>query len=1237
MAKYPKFDNLEDESVIDFLAKNDSDARESFIERSEYRDSAYPRLPDFPESIDFWYDKGLYGRVDEEYNSVITKDEWKIGDSTAMLTTPALKKIPTEGKEVFVMNFVADAFVDFRNHMNNAANRGQIYSEDSALFPLEPKRGWIPIDNRYRGYIETLYEGFSNTFLKRKQNFKKVNNFKSFMRSFLDFLRETMPDFPFSKSGYTLSKRYPLAATGLVIELANEDHGDDEVKYNKFITDKNFFFYAGAAQKFGFRVDKNAPWRLVADIKSTKMQDYMSRYPELPSEPIPTGPAPVTPCELFFQSFDKYRNKKVVFYESNTRGPLTKKGIIQNIVCPDPNNPIGSATFVIKTICPGTDADLFDPSTIPPTAPLAPVIQWAPVVTTEAEISNRSISEPILPPQGTAQSYNTSLRVVSIPVPSWNNESAYLIGPGAGRTTVYNSPRQAPIYIMYAPEDLLPGVGSGNFYEWEVSEKPTQSSERVLFSLRGDPSEVAYGRMMEAPKIGFRPDVPGKYTFKLHAVDPITGNKLSAPSAATATFNWCNQTEADWWDVIDLSVPFPELYGRMRNNMRYILGFPVYIGSSTRDWSGKAFQYQGTLENPIHYGNEGWSPTRNTAGMAYRWTRDGGQHYRGYNNWWGDEVGINYLVGVGGISGNFLKFPNADPRFGDAIGNSWVSNYIKVMVEADVAFSGWSGAPTFTWYDQNVKSKFRAYTAYRKVRHTATSWRDLWTKMQTLARTRQQLWILQHTKATDPRASREMRDTYGGDTPPLDVFINWQPALDVVARDLRRGWMLQRMSDNSLPIEGLNFTTGFGRAVKAYKDRGGSLSNRWDHHYIYTMYWTDGGSGADLNHFKNRVQAGARSLGVTEQEFFQRLSDGLDDILQRQQARDLNSLFAAIQAMTPDQRLKSYLNSKRSGGPELFGVDEEWDIWKFARNTLYNNDPCNLNALNPPSDTAGNNVNEAEEQPPARATRGTAGAGLLADAAVTAEDETRVAVTREEEAALCVEEVVMASVQPRSYVSLPSVSNSIIWGWGLLEEDNDEFNQLRELFLQDVASYPLLKSGYDERVSARNDFLLLKSKWEEIHREANPAHGGALTFDNMFRRQFEKTSDIDIPTLKKYILDFYNSYVIAQPTVTITKINPSGEGTTMCVQQREILSKEEMEKTYPDFYWMEFYFALRLMETRKEINQSKLKNFRLQARNILSKNHPDSFERIIKLIDKETKGVIKEKMSLTRGEKDATI
>ena len=166
MAKYPKFDNLEDESVIDFLAKNDSDARESFIERSEYRDSAYPRLPDFPESIDFWYDKGLYGRVDEEYNSVITKDEWKIGDSTAMLTTPALKKIPTEGKEVFVMNFVADAFVDFRNHMNNAANRGQIYSEDSALFPLEPKRGWIPIDNRYRGYIETLYEGFSNTFLK---------------------------------------------------------------------------------------------------------------------------------------------------------------------------------------------------------------------------------------------------------------------------------------------------------------------------------------------------------------------------------------------------------------------------------------------------------------------------------------------------------------------------------------------------------------------------------------------------------------------------------------------------------------------------------------------------------------------------------------------------------------------------------------------------------------------------------------------------------------------------------------------------------------------------------------------------------------------------------------------------------------------------------------------------------------------------------------------------------------
>ena len=45
-----------------------------------------------------------------------------------------------------------------------------------------------------------------------------------------------------------------------------------------WIDDPNFTFYANAARMHGFMVDKNAPWRLVADIFSSSMQRYMSPY-----------------------------------------------------------------------------------------------------------------------------------------------------------------------------------------------------------------------------------------------------------------------------------------------------------------------------------------------------------------------------------------------------------------------------------------------------------------------------------------------------------------------------------------------------------------------------------------------------------------------------------------------------------------------------------------------------------------------------------------------------------------------------------------------------------------------------------------------------------------------------------------------------------------------------------------------------------------------------------------------
>ena len=53
------------------------------------------------------------------------------------------------------------------------------------------------------------------------------------------------------------------------------DHNDDVSKNSLFLEDTHFDFYRETAKKFGFVVDKNAPWRLIADLSSSAMKKQM--------------------------------------------------------------------------------------------------------------------------------------------------------------------------------------------------------------------------------------------------------------------------------------------------------------------------------------------------------------------------------------------------------------------------------------------------------------------------------------------------------------------------------------------------------------------------------------------------------------------------------------------------------------------------------------------------------------------------------------------------------------------------------------------------------------------------------------------------------------------------------------------------------------------------------------------------------------------------------------------------
>jgi hypothetical protein len=237
-----------------------------FYNRELYKTESYPDSPGDVQPIDLWYKRGFYGKLDTEGNPV-------------KVVTTFIKNVPSKkSKKVFVLNFVADAFEDLREYMVQAGFQNKIETENTEYYDLQPKLGWDSVEKEFDFYMQVSYDAFFDGYMADKQLDERIVSFSSFVKLFANFVERVTPKFVFTQTGFVGSRFGSPLTSGLMLELSKEPHDIDANKYDKFILDKNFRFFTRAAQQFGFIVDKNAPWRLVADIGSSKMQEYMKTY-----------------------------------------------------------------------------------------------------------------------------------------------------------------------------------------------------------------------------------------------------------------------------------------------------------------------------------------------------------------------------------------------------------------------------------------------------------------------------------------------------------------------------------------------------------------------------------------------------------------------------------------------------------------------------------------------------------------------------------------------------------------------------------------------------------------------------------------------------------------------------------------------------------------------------------------------------------------------------------------------
>jgi len=245
-------------------ASNSLNSRSLFFQRKLYDKLAFssslisPRKP-----IDFWNEKPYYGRSDIQARAI-------------HLSERHLVQLPITGDAVFAVNFVADAFSDLTQYFAFLRGRGAI-NESGPYANFQPVRGWQSINTSYHQLMEVIYTKFKSYLLAYKKE-AAIKDFNSFMIVFAEFVDSVTPLVPMTRTKLILSEKTSPLISGLALELSDALFSEDLPKVANFLEDANFPIFNEAAQRFGFKVDKHAPWRIVADIGSPAMAPYLAKY-----------------------------------------------------------------------------------------------------------------------------------------------------------------------------------------------------------------------------------------------------------------------------------------------------------------------------------------------------------------------------------------------------------------------------------------------------------------------------------------------------------------------------------------------------------------------------------------------------------------------------------------------------------------------------------------------------------------------------------------------------------------------------------------------------------------------------------------------------------------------------------------------------------------------------------------------------------------------------------------------
>jgi hypothetical protein len=174
--------------------------------------------------------------------------------------------------------FVVDAFNNLKSYYRNVGlgsslgRNGSIYNQPEAVTSSRD------VDELYVKYLNDLYSIYSSTFLTQSKR-NSIKDAYTFSKTLVEFFSVIVRVVTITRSSFINNKNCPLEVSGLVISLENNnDYSNLQNIANNYISDSSFEVFLDSVKRFGFFVDKNAPWRIVCDLASPVTLEYASRY-----------------------------------------------------------------------------------------------------------------------------------------------------------------------------------------------------------------------------------------------------------------------------------------------------------------------------------------------------------------------------------------------------------------------------------------------------------------------------------------------------------------------------------------------------------------------------------------------------------------------------------------------------------------------------------------------------------------------------------------------------------------------------------------------------------------------------------------------------------------------------------------------------------------------------------------------------------------------------------------------